>query len=441
MPWQQHVVDVALELDPATGELAYQEIGLTVPRQSGKTTLWLALMVHRALAFGPPVGPRQNILYTAQTRNDARKKFEDEHVKTLESSSLNKLFRVRMTNGSEAILWKNGSKHGITSTTEKAGHGEVVDLGVTDEVFALVDDRLEQALKPAMITRRNAQFGWTSTAGTEQSLYLLRKVELGRTAVQQGLDQGVCFFEWSANPELDPADPATWRSCMPALGITVRESSVANFQRTMSPTEFRRAFLNIADTESAVDAAIDPEIWRRRTDVNSQIVGQMAFAVDVNAERTWSAIAVAGERADGRLHLEVIEHCQGTEWVVPRMAELRRQWNPAAVVVDGASPAGSLIADLSAAGVEVTTATARDISQACGQLHDAAVNDRLRHIGQPALNGALAGAQRQYLMDVWRWARKASAVDICPLVAATLALHGFVTRDVNRVTLTGSLMG
>lgn len=441
MPWQQYVCDVALEIDPETGELAYQEIGLTVPRQSGKTTLWLALMVHRALGFGPPAGPRQNILYTAQTRNDARKKFEDEHVQVLAKSSLRKHFKVRMTNGSEAILWSNGSKHGITSTTEKAGHGETLDLGVVDEAFALTDDRLEQALKPAMITRRNSQFGWTSTAGTAASTYLLSKVELGRNSVTGGLDRGLCFFEWGADPDADPADPATWRTCMPALNLTARESSVANFQRTMRPNEFRRAFLNIADTESAVDAAIDPVVWRRCTDPRSQIDGQVAFAVDVNPERTWSSIAAAGERADGRLHLEVIEHRPGTDWVVARMAELRAQWSPCAVVVDGASPAGSLIADLSMQGIEVTTATARDISQACGQLYDSATNDRLRHLGQPSLGTALAGAQRQYLMDVWRWARKASAVDICPLVAATLALHGYIHRDVDKVILVGSLMG
>jgi hypothetical protein len=65
----------------------------------------------------------------------------------------------------------------------------------------------------------------------------------------------------------------------------------------------------------------------------------------------------------------------------------------------------------------------------------------LRHLGQPSLNTALAGAQRQYLMDVWRWFRKTSAVDICPLVAATLALHGFISRDVSKVRLVGSLMG
>src|SRR5689334_10794972 len=52
MPWQRHVLDVALEVDPETGRLAYQEVDLTVPRQSGKTLLLLCLMVHRALGFG-----------------------------------------------------------------------------------------------------------------------------------------------------------------------------------------------------------------------------------------------------------------------------------------------------------------------------------------------------------------------------------------------------
>ena len=64
MPWQQHVADVALEIDPETGRLAYRELVLTVPRQSGKTTLILALAVHRAIGFGQP----QRITYTAQTR-------------------------------------------------------------------------------------------------------------------------------------------------------------------------------------------------------------------------------------------------------------------------------------------------------------------------------------------------------------------------------------
>src|SRR4051812_41305730 len=82
MPWQRDVIDVAMEVNPATGRLAYREVGLTVPRQSGKTSLILATAVHRALGFGR----RQNISYAAQTRQDARKKWEDEHLVILGAS-------------------------------------------------------------------------------------------------------------------------------------------------------------------------------------------------------------------------------------------------------------------------------------------------------------------------------------------------------------------
>ena len=48
MPWQQQVVDTALEETP-DGRLAYQTVAVTVPRQVGKSTLVLAKMVYRAL--------------------------------------------------------------------------------------------------------------------------------------------------------------------------------------------------------------------------------------------------------------------------------------------------------------------------------------------------------------------------------------------------------
>jgi phage terminase large subunit-like protein len=427
MPWQQYVADVALEIDPSTGLLAYQEIGLTVPRQSGKTTLLLALMVHRALALGQPFGRRQNILYTAQTRLDARKKWEDEHLPILEAAkAFRGMYRVRLNNGHEAILWKNGSKQGLTSSTEKAGHGETLDLGLLDEAFSQVDDRVEQAMKPAMVTRPNAQFMWDSTAGTANSLYLLSKVETGRALVGLGIDVGTCYFEWRGDPNADPADPVTWYDCMPALGITAREESVANFQRTMKPSEFRRAFLNIADTESSDEwAVISSDQWSALSVPSSKPVDPVVFAADITPDRSFGAIAVAGRTATGQMHVEIVEHKRGTGWMVGRIVELAEKWNPCAIVVDAAGPAGSLLSGLGARGVEVLKPNARDATQAAAQFYDAATDARdLRHIDQPALTAAVAGAQRRRLGDAWAWDRRGVSVDISPLVAASLAAWG-----------------
>jgi hypothetical protein len=426
MPWQQHVADVALEVDPDTGRLAYREVRLTVPRQSGKTTLMLAVMVHRALGFGQ----RQRITYTAQTRLKARQKWEDEHVVVLEASPLRGLFSIRRQIGQEAIRWKNGSLHGLEAPSDDAAHGDVLDLGAIDEAFAQEDDRVEQGMKPAMITRAQPQLWIFSTAGTHKSVYLREKVESGRLAASAGINSGVAYFEWSAPPEADPADPATWYGCMPALGRTAREEAVrADFQSMKLP-EFRRAYLNQFPDEAPDEwQVIGRETWMGLVDRASQPQNPVAFAADIMPDRSAGSIAVAGRRGDGNLHVEIADSSRDTSWMVPRLLELHERWRPCALVIDGAGEAGSLIAPLEAAGVEVVKPTLREATQACGQFHEMVTDSAtLRHLDDPALNAALAGARKREISDAWLWHRKGLSVDITPLVAVTLAGWGLATR-------------
>lgn len=426
MPWQRHVADVALEVDPATGLLVYREVNLTVPRQSGKTLLLLCAMVHRAQGFGR----RQRILYTAQTRNDARRKWEDEHVEVLKRSPLHPLFTVRKSNGSEAIHWRNGSMHGITSSTEKAGHGETLDMGVIDEAFAQEDARLEQGLRPTMITRPQPQLWVVSTAGTRRSVYLRGKVDAGRARCEVGLTDAVAYFEWSAPPEADPGDPVTWRGCMPALGHTINEAAIrANFDG-MSLPEFRRAFLNQWPDDAPEEWLVIPQgAWTDQLDPASEAADPVAFAIDANPERSAAAIIMAGARPDGRgRHVETVSYERGLSWVVKRMVQLVDRWSPCRVVLDPAGPAGSLLAELERAGVEVTKPTTREAAHAAQGFYDGVMERTVTHLDDAPLAAALAGAQKREIGDMWLWARKGLSVDICPLVAGSLALWGFATR-------------
>lgn len=423
MPWQRMVADIAMEVDPSTGCLAYREVTLTVPRQSGKTTLLLAFMVHRALGFGG----RQNILYAAQTRGSARKKWEDEHLVRLNASPLAKLFTVRRQLGQEAFRWVNGSIHGLTSNTEKAGHGETLDLGVIDEAFAQEDSRLEQAFKPAMITRPQPQQIIISTAGTMRSVFLRGKVNAGRRRVDAGSSSPVAYFEWSAADDADPADPATWWGCMPALGHTVSESAVRADFESMPLAEFRRAYLNQwPDAAPGGWLVIGPDAWRAVCEPDAaKTAGPVAFAVDMTPSRAYSAIGVAGHRMDGRLQVELADHRPGSSWVVPRLVELAVAYGPVAIAVDPGSPVASLIPQMEAAGLDMVKTTARDVAQACGGLFDAVCpaegSPTLVHLGQKPLDDAVAGAVRRELGDAWAWSRRATHVDISPLVAVTLA--------------------
>ena len=431
MPWQRHIVDVAFELepDPATGDLrlAYREVRLTVPRQSGKTTLMLAAMAHRCIAMGD----RQRVAYTAQTGKDARLKWEDEHVPVLERSPFASQMQVRRTNGSEAIRWANGSLWSLLATTESAGHGAQLDLGVIDEAFALQDDRLEQAMKPAMVTRKQPQLWIVSTAGTNDSLYLNDKIDDGRMRAQAGQTSAVAFFEWSAPDDVDIADENVWRACMPALGITVPVAAIRSDFESMREPEFRRAYLNQRQDRSASapwQVITEPD-WLGCVDRRSRIVDEPTLALDVTPSRSMSSLCAAGLRDDGVAHVEVVGNRPGTGWVLDWFAADDRASKYKNLVIDPVGAAGSLIGELRALGVQVTEISTRQLVTGCGRFYDMVGTRQLRHIDQTPLTAAVAGAKRRSLGDSWAWHRRDTTVDVSPLVAATLALYGHVSAD------------
>lgn len=254
MPWQRLVADVALE--HVGGRLAYRDVGVSVPRQAGKTTTVLALVVFRMLS-----APRQRLAYGAQTRLAGRSKMLDDWWPRLARTPLADLFSVTRVNGSESLRASNGSLLNLLSNDESAGHGQSFDLAILDEAWAL-DHRAEQSVRPAMVTRPNAQLWILSTAGTERSVYWREKVDSGRTAADAGITDGLCYFEWSADPDADIADPVTWWAMHPALGHTVDEKTIASDLAAMHPAQFRRAYGNLFADEAAEGwAVISRDAW------------------------------------------------------------------------------------------------------------------------------------------------------------------------------------
>lgn len=421
MAWQRQVADVALEVetDPETGLLvpAYRIVVLTVPRQSGKTTLLLSVLIHRCLAWGDG----QHVTYAAQTGVAARGKFMDEHVPLLERSVFADLIDVRRTNGHEAIVWANGSRHGITAATEKAGHGQTLNLAVIDEAFAYPDARLEQAFVPAMQTKRDAQLWIVSTAGNQSSTYLRDKVDSGRALVDSGAKSRVAYFEWSAPDDAPSNDPATWWSCMPALGVTVDEATVRAARDSMPDDEFRRAFLNQWRDGQSAEGGFPAEDWSACADVRATPLDPVVFGVDVSPNAGSAAIVVAGKTVDGRELVEVVDHRPGAGWIAERLLELVARWSPAAITLDGSGPGASLIPALERERCPLIVVSGSDSSKAAGLMYSAVVERRLVHKDDAALNAAVAGAVRRSAGDAWRWNRKNSSTDISPLCAATVA--------------------
>lgn len=411
MPWQRMVADVGLELDPVSGLPAYREIVVTVPRQSGKTTLVLAWELQRALRWARA----QRCAYTAQTGWDARRKLIDDQAPMIMGSPLRvAVERVFRGAANEAITFKNGSRIDVLATTESAGHGRTIDLGIIDEAFADGDDRREQALLPAMATRAAAQILVVSTAGTEASIYLNRKVEAGRAAVTNGEQAGIAYLEWSASEDQDIDDPATWWSCMPALGHTITEEVVRHARATMSEGDFRRSWLNQQTTSD--ERVIPVGVWDRVCDPAVRPEGRFVFAVDVTPDRSAATIAVSDQ--EGRC--EVVDHRPGVSWTVDRLRELALKWD-APIVLDGYGPAGSLMEALDGGGVRAERLLTRQVANACGVFYDAVSDRKIQIRRSELLDAAIAAARRRTTGDAWAWARSDTSVDISPLMAVTLA--------------------
>lgn len=459
MPHQQHIVDVALEIDPSTGELAYRMVIVVMPRQQGKTELLLPLMTHRSMGFGP----KQRILYTAQTGAEARKKWEDVHVARLLESPLKSLFVPRLRLTAEAIVWTNGSMWSPIATTKKTGGtGDSIDLGVIDEAWAREDDGMELAMRPAMLTRKSPQL-WAASmvpgltrAKTVNSRYLRDKMKLGRQLVRDGVNQGIAYFEFSAPPGMDPGDPETWATCMPALNRTVSVNAIQADYLSMLGSgqlvDFQAEYLSWwPDDSKPIWTVIVEGVWNDLLDAQSQPSGRIAFGIAAPDDRSCAWVAAVGRRADRDYHVEVVEPGQhiaegmrGLDWLRNRVIELCNVHDPLCVVVDPRSPAASEIIPLRQNGIEVLTPNTLQYAASCGRFYDATGQEartriengedyveirgvRLHHLGQRELTRAVAGVSKlkSPTQGTFTWSRVGSTVDIGPLEAVTLAMFGY----------------
>lgn len=412
MPWQQLVADVANEILP-NGLPAFREVIISVPRQSGKTTLTLSQSVERCTMRDKA----QHVAYTAQTGSDARKKLLNDQVPILEASPLWKsVRRVARANDNAGIVFKNGSRVDVLASNVSAGHGRVLDLGHVDEAFDDIDDRREQAMLPAMITKQDAQLWIVSTQGTDASVYLNRKIELGRAAALEGRTTGICYIEYGIPEDEDIDDPRTWWLGMPALGHTQTIEAIAHAKQTMTEGEFRRAFGNQRTRSN--DRVIPEVTWRVACRDDVAPSGRLSFAVDVSPDRDWASIAAAGSGV-----VELVDHHGGVGWVAERLVALTSQ-HGGSVTLEARSPAGALVPALRAAGVEVVEMSSADVTQACGSFYDDLADSRVKiRIGThfAALDAAASAVTKQPVADAWRWARR-GLDPITPLVAVTLAV-------------------
>jgi hypothetical protein len=444
LPWQRWLLIHAHELR-WDGRFRFRTVVVLVARQNGKTTivggknLWKMFV----LGVGLIIGTAQNLDISEEAWDAAVEMAEGTPELAAE------IEHVDRTNGKKALRLANGSRWKIAAASRKGGRGLSGDDVNLDELREHQTWDAWGAVTKTTMARANAQIWAFSNAGDDKSVVLNQLQEQGRAAAEDPLgDPTLGYFEWSAPDDVRCTcgrpdnkhtmdcrlqDRQAWAQANPSLGYTITEEAIASALSTDPEPIFRTEVLCQHVPDLRPEWTVIPEDkWRALAHEGSQVVDKVAFAIHVAMDRSWAAIAVAGRRADGLLHVEITDYRLGTAWVPARAAQLQERWSPCAWVVDAGGPAGSLIADLEAKGLEITKPSARDVTAAFGQFVDAVMPEdgepTLRYIPHPALDVAVAGAATRSLTTAKAWDAVGATSDISPLIAVTLAAWGFATK-------------
>ncbi len=431
--WQRFCIRGMLSEDSSARLCALVAL-LIVPRQNGKGTILEVVELYALFVLELPL-----ILHTAHLTETSADHMNRLWAAIQSDPELASQCHMVRSKGSEAIERRcpDGRLCEIRFRTrsKKGGRGGSPQMIVFDEALYLTSEQMS-ALVPSLSAQTMAEdvpiliFASSAPLGESEVLHS------NRAAIQRGDMPEAFYAEWSCElPELGPeadlatrvralvADPEALWEANPGAGIrinpdwcrTVEQATMAN-PEAWAIERFGVVFS--ADGDSGV---IPANSWTVCRDATSEIDrGRIALAVGPGG--SWAAIGLAGEREDGSLHLEVVRHAMGTDWVLEAARAGVDRFGP--LLVDAYGPTMAVLTELEQAGVEVEQLDLTGVKRACAELQHDVKNCRVRHLGQPELDSAVAGVGIRTVGEGWVFSAKASAVDVSPLLAVTLAAHG-----------------
>jgi hypothetical protein len=411
MPWQQYVADVGGEVDER-GRFVYSLVIVTVPRQSGKTTLMLAQSVQRCL-----MADRRKTWHTAQTGQAARKKWR-ELTEAVVASPLGELLAgpPRKAAGNEALVFVNGSELRPHPPTRDGLHGEQGDHNDVDEAWAYDEQQgadVMQAIRPTHATRPGAQTWIYSTRGDRSSSWFHGLIEQGYAQLP-----GVALFDFGIPDDADPTDLDVIARHHPALGYTIEREFLAAERAGMPPGEYARAYGN--RPTGAGERVIPLQPWLDAQTTDPLPAGRPAYGIAVAGDGSHGSIYAAVLDPAGLPHLELVERRPGRSWLVDRVLALTDRG--VGIAVDRRGPAAPVADALELAGVELLQPDLTDTTAACQDFYDRIVDPagpRIFLRSSEALDDAADVAQRRWRNDgAWLWRR---GPESDPLEAAGLS--------------------
>lgn len=411
--WQQRSLDDHCAERP-DGNWLTLESAEEVPRQNGKGEIINALMLLHLFVLRTTT-----IIYSAHEFKTAKESYLKIYALIRNTPEFHKQVEYyHNSNEDTSIKLRTGQRLRFLTRSKDGGRGFTGDVIIFDEAFNLSQSSLAAVL-PTLSSVPNPHIYYFSSSGKDT----------GESDVFRGLklrgDEGDLTLIWisfSADPKtVDLDSPESRAQANPAYNVRIFDSFIDVERKNLSEIDFMRERMGIWD-DSKTAAVIDLDVWAERGDPLSSPLDPVCFAIDIPPDSSFASVAIAGRRADGLTHAEVIRRSRGTGWVVDYIEEMVGKWKPTQVVLDAIGPAGDLLPSFAVAGVKIDVISMREYGQACGGFKAMVIDGKLRHKEQPGLTAALESARKRPLGDsgAWGWNRR-DDTDISPLVAVTLA--------------------
>jgi hypothetical protein len=432
--WQSQLGTVCLGYD-SRGKYSATVggVGLSIPRQVGKTYFVLAMIVILCILF-----PGLQVVWTAHHLRTSTKTFTTLRGICRRKKIAPLVRAMRAGNGEQQVEFVNGSMIMFGARSQGFGRGfDEIDIEVFDEAQILDTKALEDMIA-ATNQARNEHGALLFFMGTPpRPSDPSEAFELRRSKALANKAPNAIWLEIAADRGSDPDDRSQWPIMNPSYPHRTPVESMERLRENLGDDDsWNREGRGIWDSSDS-SRVIDEDSWGIVADAASMAIDRLSLAIDVPPDRSISSVALAGQRADGRWHVELDDTRKGVDWIIPWVKSRVEKNRLHAVVADEMC---GLVEErrgkhyLVGTDIVVTLAAAegRDMAIACAKFYDGVIDKSVMHTDQPQVNVALSLARKRPLAGGWAWNRKDAASDITPIVAQTLALWGAQNDNVNR---------
>lgn len=321
--WQELILRAAMG-ERRDRTWAAKRVGVTVPRQNGKSQLLVSRALAGALLFG-----EKKIVISAHQQDTAREAF-NKLVEILEGDSNGWLMDRVKGEGArktgimnainrEAVKFKNGATIQFKARSGAAGKGFSSDCLMLDEA-QILSQRAWVSINSTMSAMPNPQVWLLGTSPqVEDDSEVFESI---RAAALDGRSTGAAWAEWGADPagpeyaeakadlvakQWSPAVEYLCWSANPAWNTRVNHDVVEGELETYAEDKFAQDRLGVWLSDIGADGtrAVSKEQWEASA-VDDAPQGVSAFAVAFNMDGDRLALGGARKHDDG-VHVEVID--------------------------------------------------------------------------------------------------------------------------------------